>query len=297
MKLKPINCARDKYQAFANSHRRETDVLQQSIKRLGQANVPQAAAGMAYYALFSLFPLLLLLIVVISAVLENQAVQQQVLLLLNDVIPVSQQFVQENIQQVLNSRGSISVIGVITLFWSASSFFSALVSNIDAAWPETERRSFVGRRLLAFAMVVGLACLILASLSVRGLAQLLPALSHQLSLDVQVFRSLAWKAGAVLLPLLLRFLIFLALYRLVPATRVSWRAATGSAGVAFILWEGVTYAFTWYITSGTATYQLVYGSVGRLVALLFWIYLGSLSVLLGAHLCAAIDALHNTADA
>jgi membrane protein len=294
MMKNPLQYLRQQYETLASEHKREFAVLRRAARHFQQVNVPQAAASMAYYALFSLFPLLLLLISLTSVVLKNDAVQQQIFRYLNEAIPVSQEFVQQNIQQVLSSRGPVSIIGIATLFWSASGFFSAMVTSINAAWPQTEQRGFLGRRMLAFGMVVGLASLLLASLTARTILHLLPIVSRHLSLDIQAFQSTTWKASVVILPSLLHFLVFLTLYRLVPTTRVSWRAAIGGASAAFLMWESITYVFSWYVTSGIAKYQLVYGSVGRLVALLFWIYLGSLSLILGAHLCATIDALHKT---
>ena len=63
------------------------------------------------------------------------------------------------------------------------------------------------------------------------------------------------------------------------------------AAVAAVGWELANGAFKWYLTSGLARYQLVYGSLGALIALMLWIYISSIIVLFGAHLSATI-AMH-----
>jgi membrane protein len=63
-----------------------------------------------------------------------------------------------------------------------------------------------------------------------------------------------------------------------------WGALTAS-----IAWKAVTAGFSWYLRSGLGRYQLVYGSLGTIVALLFLIFIISMITLFGAHLCAAID--------
>ncbi|MHB1385074.1 MAG: YhjD/YihY/BrkB family envelope integrity protein, partial [Bellilinea sp.] len=47
--------------------------------------------------------------------------------------------------------------------------------------------------------------------------------------------------------------------------------------------------FTWYLSSGIIRYEILYGSLGTVLALMFWIYLSCLIILLGAHLTASID--------
>ena len=54
-------------------------------------------------------------------------------------------------------------------------------------------------------------------------------------------------------------------------------------------WEIITLGFTWYLGSGLVQYELVYGSLGTIVGLMFWIYLGSLITLFGAHLTATLS--------
>jgi len=60
-----------------------------------------------------------------------------------------------------------------------------------------------------------------------------------------------------------------------------------------------TVGFAWYISSGLARYELVYGSLGAIVALMLWIHLNSLITLFGAHISGAIaqqTTLSNAAD-
>jgi membrane protein len=91
-----------------------------------------------------------------------------------------------------------------------------------------------------------------------------------------------------MIPWLLTFLLFQGLYRWIPNTEVKWSEAFWGALFATTAWEVTKSGFKWYISSGLASQQLVYGSLGAVIALLLWIYLSSLIMLLGAHLTAAI---------
>jgi membrane protein len=83
--------------------------------------------------------------------------------------------------------------------------------------------------------------------------------------------------------------MFWAIYYWVPSVRVSRKASLISGLVVGVAWELTNNAFTWYVNSGLSQYKLVYGSLGTVVALLFWIYLTATIALLGAHLVASIQ--------
>ncbi|MFH1278587.1 MAG: YhjD/YihY/BrkB family envelope integrity protein [Candidatus Eisenbacteria bacterium] len=78
------------------------------------------------------------------------------------------------------------------------------------------------------------------------------------------------------------------LYWWVPRVRVRWRESLGGAVVASLLIHGATALFILYLDSGLAKYNLVYGSLGALLALMTWTYITSLLILFGAHVGAAI---------
>jgi membrane protein len=92
-----------------------------------------------------------------------------------------------------------------------------------------------------------------------------------------------------IIPWLASFILFLAFYRWVPNTEVTWRAAFLGAVIASVAWQAVTAAFSWYLSSGMATYEVVYGSLAGVVAVLFWVYLSNFIAIFGAHIAAAVD--------
>lgn len=264
------------------------DIVGRAIRRFSNNRAPQAAASMAYYALFSLFPLLLVLVSVGSFVLEREVVQKRLLEYVTTTLPVSQQLIRQNVERVLKLRGPVGIAGLIGLLWSATGFFNTLAHNINRAWPEADVRGFLERRLVALGIVGSLAGLLVLSLVSTAVLDLLPRLRIPVWGDASFYEALAWRALSNLIPWLFKFLMFLALYRWVPNTEVRWSAAAWGALVAALGWELITNAFSWYLGSGLARYELLYGSLGAIVALMFWIYLSSWIALFGAHLSAAV---------
>lgn len=262
-------------------------VLKTAIKSYRKARGSQAAAAMSYYALFSLFPLLLVLVAAGSYFLEGDPVQI-VMDLVTEAIPVSQVLIERNLEQVLAARGAVGLIGLLTLLWSASGVFSVLAININLAWPQAERRSFLEQRTLAIALVVILFVLLVASVIGSTITEILDEFQIPLLGTVQFYGTFLWRLLSNILPLFFSFLLLLALYRWLPTTQVSWRAAFWGALFSSIAWEVATSAFVWYLDSGLSRYQLVYGSLGAVIALLFIIFISSQVILFGAHLSSAV---------
>jgi membrane protein len=263
-------------------------VLRRTFEQFGEARAAQAAAAMAYYAMFSLFPLLLALVAAVGFFVAGERARQEVIGFVETAIPVSRGLISRNVRNVLELRGAVGIVGLVGLLWSASGMFTVLAHNVNRAWPGAEPRSFLGRRLVGLAMVGSLALLLGLSLMSSAVLNLLPRLRVPLWNGVSVYETALWEVVSRLVPWLFTFLLFFGLYLWVPSVAVERRAAFWGAVAAAIAWELVKNGFVLYLGSGLVQYELVYGSLGAVVALMLWNYLGSWIALFGAHLSAAI---------
>lgn len=280
------NIMKEFYQNINQLSGGRLDILKKTLSTFSDTRASQAAAGLAYYAIFSLFPLLLVLVAGGSYFLDNKQVYQSVIQLVQTALPVSPQLINNNLQQVLDARGTVGLIGLLTLLWSASGFFASLALNINLAWPGASQRNFLEKRLVGLGMIAWLAGLLILSLVLSSITSLIPFLNT----DGASSPSLGlWRLLSNLGSWLTIFLLFLALYRWVPSVEVEWGATFWGALTASLAWKIATAGFSWYLRSGLGRYQLVYGSLGTIVALLFLIFIMSLITLFGAHLTAAVD--------
>jgi len=263
-------------------------VLRDAMRHFNDVRAAEATASIAYYAIFSLFPLLLALIVAGSSVLESEQVQQEVLDIVDEVFPVSHSLIERNIQAILRLRGTVSFVALIGLVWSATGALTALARNINYAWAEAKPRNFLERRILALGMVAGMAILLALSSISNTVLDVLARLSVPLWNTLSTYASPLWALLSDVAPRVFTFFALWGLYRWVPNTEVKWSEALWGASVATLAWEIATNGFTWYLSSGIVQYELLYGSLGAIVALMLWIYIISLITLFGAHLSAAI---------
>ena len=257
-------------------------ILQAAAASFGREGAARGAAGMAYYTLLSFFPLLIVLVTIGSYFVNSGEASSKVAEMVISVIPVSQGFVETNIQRILVLRNSVGVASLVVFIWSGSNAFSMMVHNITSAWPETEQRTFFQKRLFGLAMVIILILLLfvlmLSSTVLNALVKYRSAIP-----GLEVFMH----SGAKILYWAVPFLFFYSLYRIIPMGRVPIKSASFSALGTAILWRLASSVFQWYLGSGLARYEVIFGSLSAIVVLLLWIYLSSMIIFFGAHLCAA----------
>jgi membrane protein len=286
---------------FANDVSNGTfGIVRSAVLNFGTSRGPEAAASIAYYALFSLFPLLLILITVGSLLVQDPRIVQQIINWSIEAIPVSPEIIERNIDTVLEQRGTVGLVGLIGLLWSGTNVFTILSLNINRSFPGTTRRSILQHRLAGLIMVGVLTLFILLSFLLRAILSLLPVVTIPFLGEINLRASPIWTVITGFAPFFIMFFVFLALYRLIPRTDVRWSQVFWGALAAASGWEIVTSGFSWYLGSGLAQYELIYGSLGTVVALMFYIYLISWILLFGAHLSAAIkkfDESHRAEEA
>jgi membrane protein len=265
-------------------------IFKDALDGFNQSKGGDVAAALAYYTMFSLFPLLLALIAVGSFFLEGERVKQEVVNAVMRVIPISRELIRSNIDQVLERRGTVGLAGMVGLLWSGTGVFTVLLGHVNLAWDGAEERSFVERRLVGLGIgILGiLVSVLLLSFLSTPVLNVLPRLEFPLGDRLAIFDRPLWTLIASGLPVLLTFVTFLALYRWAPKTDVRWPEAAWPALFVALIWEVAKRVFAWYVSSDLVRYRLVYGSLGAVVALLLWIYVSSMLVLFGAHLSAAI---------
>lgn len=264
-------------------------ILQDAIRHFTKDRAVEASATIAYFSVFSIFPLILVIISLASKFLEAGYVRENLVAYVTNLIPVSSDIIVTNIQVVLDKRGSVGIIALIGLIWSATAMFNTLALNLDRAWPDADSHNLFERRLVALAMFVSLAAMLIGTIFLSATVEVLPHFNIKLWGTLATYKTPIWIITSNLGPFLLRFTVIYAIYCFVPKASVPNKSAFWGALFATAGWELVTMLITSYFKSGLVQYELVYGSVGRIIALMLWIYASSIIILLGAYISAAHD--------
>lgn len=268
------------------------DIIRETVKTFSDIDGEQRAASFAYYALFSLFPLLALLLTIGSILFEPQAVIQAV----ERFFPLGsaqQDFIWSMVALLEDSRGSVTLVSFLILLWCSLRFFHALVRGVNRAWHTIEipwwqlpLKNLLMIIVLASALMMGLIAPALLQAMHKILLAFADFIESQLpmvNLDL-IGRIFDWSryvlASAVL------FYAFTLLYMLAPRRRVFFRQVWFPALVVTIALQVCQTAFVNYVPR-FVNYNAIYGTVGILMLLLLWVYVSGVIIILGGCLCAA----------
>jgi membrane protein len=251
-------------------------LIYRTAEGLGDIDAAHRAAGVAYYCLLSIFPLLLGLIAVFGFFLPSVNLQDALLNFVGDNIPGATNILKQNIASIIELRGVIGILSIIVFFWGASVMFSAVSLAINRAWDIRRVRPFYIRKPRELGMVFGIGILFLLSLGASAIILIL----HRV-LNLPAANLIIVNVGSWLVAFLLVLTAFLLLYKLIPNTRTYWRYVWPGALLAAILFEIARTLFVFYLEN-FANYQLIYGSIASIIVLLVWIYYSAFIMILGA---------------
>lgn len=246
------------------------------------------AAGCAFYGTLALFPGISMLISLYGLVFDPVTVEPQ-LAVLRGLLPSSAWgLIDERVRQLVSqppaTLGVRLLISTGVAFWSSATGIKAVLAALNLAYEETERRSIIKFQLVAF--TITLAAIVGASVALSVLVALPELLAF-----VGVPTGAAWlirlsSLGVLILSLLTGLSL---LYRYGPSRqRPRWQWVTPGSLIATILWVVASILFSLYV-GHVASYDVAYGPLGAVAAMMMWFYVTAYAVLLGAELNSELE--------
>lgn len=245
----------------------------------------QNAGSMAYFSILSVFQLLVLGVVALTFFLGQGEARAFVIEQIRTGSPLDTDTIAAIIDGVIESRGGIGLVSGAFLLWGALGLFSALNRGISRAFVAAERRGFLQDKLVGLALMALTGVLGVASLAIGIVTGIVQGATAD-ALDRVPGGSLAIGLVGFVTPIVLIFVAFLAVYRLVPNRPVTIGEVWPGAVVATVLWTLLRFGFTWY-TTDVASYESAFGPISAAISLLVFLYFASVIVLLGAEVARA----------
>lgn len=246
------------------------------------------AAAVAFYALFSLFPLLIATVSIYGLFADPVAVERQIQSLSEFMPRDAAAIIGTQMSSIVaNSSGQLGfglLLSLLVTLWTGSKAAKSLMEALNIAYDESEKRGFF--RLNATALLLTLGAVLSIISSVALIAVLPPVMAiiglREFSNDLILF--LRWPALFVL------FLFGLAaLNRYAPSrAQAQWKWVSVGTFIATVLILIASLAFGFYVER-FGDYNKTYGSLAGVIVLLFWLYIISYVVLFGAELNAEIE--------
>lgn len=255
------------------------DMIYRVFHNFSRHDGSHMAAGVAYYAIFSIFPLALATISIAGIIFQVNDVRDRVLEFLESNVGIgSEELVTSNIDALLDARGAVGLIAVLTLFWASRAVFGAVHRVMNRAWLVVEPPRFWVSQTAQLGSALGVATLFILSATVGPAGR---AISSQN--DVLFGVMIPWTALFTLLPLGFALVFFFLICRFVPDANQRWRDAVPAAITATVLFEGAKWGFAFFL-GNLSRLDVVYGSVTTIVVLMLFLYIVAMILVFGAEL-------------
>lgn len=268
--------ARERYNTIDNPWFRQ---VTETVRHIKRDDVTLMAAGVAYYAVLSLFPLTLMLLSVLRLFADSESARENLENFFSAYLPDSVGFVDQISGQDVGISSLAGIIGFFGLLWGGTAMISAMARSINRAFGIKEDRPFYKSRpravLLGLAIITAFAASLFGSTAIETVSQF----------SVPVIGQLTWvQLFARVLPFILTFVTFALIYKVLPHTTTRWNNVLPAAIVAAVLFELAKVLFLIYVNR-FASFE-IYGAMTLLVILLVWSYFSALVVLIGAEVVA-----------
>jgi len=265
----------------------------ETLTRWTENRAGTLAAALAYYALFSLAPLVLIAAAVGGLVFGRQAAEGQLHAhlagMMGDAGARAVQRLVANLEQQRSGGIVATLVGLATLLFAASRAFAQLQGAMNIIWeakPPTTRGivEFLRVRFLSFSMVLGIGLLLLVALILAALGGYLGALlpgAAAVGQGLNTLVSLVVATG-----------LFAMIYKILPDTEVAWRDVWLGALVTSLLFTIGKLAIGFYL--GKVSVASSYGAAGSVVILLLWVHYSAMLLYLGAEFTHVYSIRHGS---
>jgi membrane protein len=256
-------------------------VLRLTYAGVKSKHTSQLAAGLSYYFILSLFPLLISFAAALALV-PLPHLFDQILILMAKFVPADSMGLVRGVLRdvVVRHGGGLLSVGILLTIWAASGGVAALIDAINVAYDLPDKRSFIHRRALAIGLMFGVGALAISALALMVVG---PGFGTWLARKVglgAVFVAM-WPYLRWVLSIVCAILSIELIYVFAPSSRRPFGSTLPGAVMALITWLVLSSALGVYLRQFSHLNK-TYGTLAAAIALLLWLYWTAFAILVGA---------------
>lgn len=253
-------------------------------------NVAAVAASIAFFVLLAVFPAIAAVVTVVSLFVDPLRLEE-LLAAYSELVPRgSVSVLMQQIKRLSEAAGSQAEVvtftpyfGFLVLLWGTNKGTKALFRSLNVIFDCKESRGFITFTLVTLAFTLAAIVFLVFSL---GAVLLVPVVLKVIGLSGGHARWVEMLRWVVLLVIVSGAIAVI--YRYGPSRKVAeWRSIISGSCLAAVLWVASSALFSWYV-SAFRNFVELYGSLSAVIGFMVWIWLSSISVLIGAELDAAL---------
>lgn len=259
-------------------------LFRETFKEWQEDKASRIAAALAYYAIFSISPLLVIAIAIAGTFFGQQTAQDQIteqitaLVGEDGVKPVLMALNNINQPEI---KGVASFISIVVLLLGASGFFAQLQDALNTVWKVKPQPGqgiwiFIRNRVASFMMVLAIGFLLILSLVLSAVVSTL----SKYRVDYLPGSTILWENLDFIVSLSLMTFVFGLMFKYVPDAKIAWKDVFVGSMITAVLFLFGKFLLGVYLSKGSL--GSAYGAAGSLIVLLAWIYYSAQIILLGA---------------
>lgn len=271
-------------------------LLSDAFKEFGEHHANMLAGAVAYFAIFSIGPILLIAIAIAGFVLGEEAASGQISSALAGTIGESGAEVVQGMIKAASSGGTgivATVIGLVTLILGAMGLFSNIRKALNMIWEVPEPKGGgIGAALMRnvglFFMLVLVGILLIAAVASSSIL----AAAKDFVGDWLPGAPIIWQILAQVVSFGLLVLLFGMVYKVLPETKIDWKDVWVGAAITAALFVLGQIGISFYL--GFANVGSPYGAAGSLVVFIVWIFYSGLIFFFGAAITRSYARLYGS---
>lgn len=254
-------------------------VLRRTMRKVRDDDLVDRAAALTYYAVLSIFPGLLVLVSLLGLLGVSATDRLREILAPGPVEEIVSSVI-DSVQANRSTAGLVAAFGLLTAFWSASSYVAAFMRASNAIHGVPEERPIWHVISIRIGLTAAVGLMLVLSALILVLTGELAVLVGRF-LGVSGTAVMVWDIAKWPVLLVLVSLIFEILYWASPSARRRFRLISPGGLLAVSLWLLVSAGFAFYVAN-FGSYNRTYGTLAGAVIFLVWLWLSNLAVLIGA---------------
>lgn len=282
------------WQLLSTSWSTFKDYFVRVFEKADDDNIFVLASGLTFSVLVAAVPFLFIIVSLISLTLERAAQSagiepiEQMRQYLDLLVPVmgeggvgDRNLPEEVIGWAVDRGQAIGLISFVAFVWFATRLFGSIRAVLREVFDLRQARGIIQGKIFDAEMVLVSSVLIILNIGITVVINLAKARGFEFFGLSPEHVGMVERAYAQVTAFAFIFLLFLLLYKYVPARRIPWRMAVAASLFTAICWEILKFAFALYLTQ-VADYRSIYGGIATLVVVVIWLYYLSIVFVLGA---------------
>ena len=266
-------------------------IARKTLREFTADQCPDLAAGLTYYAIFSMFPALLALVSLLGIFGQAEKTTAALLEIVQGVAPgQAVEMIRDPIRELTTSpaAGFTLVIGLATAIWSASGYVTAFGRAMNRIYEIDEGRGFVklrGTMLGVTVVSLIIVALLAAMLVVSGpVAEAIGSVLGLGGVALTVWNIAKWPVIIALV-----IVVIAILYYATPNIRQpKFRWMSLGSLIALLVFVVASVGFGFYV-GNFSNYNKTYGAIGGVIVMLLWLWILNMSLLFGAEFDAEME--------